>query len=177
MEAHGLAILGGEGHLTDRLVTGEVGIALGVFEGAKHPHFQIIANAFHVATTIIRVRPLIHSPYRVVTKKMPARATGDGVNAAGPPVGGAAPPAWRSPADGNLKMALERRDLAVGHRERRGQVPQRQRVRQSVGPAGGRRHQTQSGADGRGVASPSGNPPVGACQRHGALQKPPCAVG
>lgn len=48
-EAHGLAILVGEGHLTDGFIAGEHRVALGVFECAEHSHFEVIAYAFHVA--------------------------------------------------------------------------------------------------------------------------------
>jgi hypothetical protein len=48
-EADGMAVLILEGHSGDVLVAGEHGLARGVFECSKHPHFEIIADAFHVA--------------------------------------------------------------------------------------------------------------------------------
>ena len=48
-EPVGLAVFIGEGHVADRLVAGQFGITFGIFEGAEHPHFQIVAYAFHVA--------------------------------------------------------------------------------------------------------------------------------
>ena len=48
-EADGLAVLVLEGHGGDCLVAGEHGLARGVFECSEHPHFEIIADAFHVA--------------------------------------------------------------------------------------------------------------------------------
>jgi hypothetical protein len=38
-----------EGHLADRLVAGQLGITLGIFECTEHPHSQIVAYAFHGA--------------------------------------------------------------------------------------------------------------------------------
>ena len=48
-ELDGPAVLIGEGDRAYRLIAGKVGVALGIFEGAEHPHSQIIAYAFHVA--------------------------------------------------------------------------------------------------------------------------------
>ncbi len=60
-EAESLALLVGESHCADRLITGQVGLALCIFERAEHPHSQIIAYSFHVAgeagTSGMRGRP------------------------------------------------------------------------------------------------------------------------
>jgi hypothetical protein len=43
----GAAVFIGEGHLADRLVAGGIGITFGIFEGAEHPHLDIVADEFH----------------------------------------------------------------------------------------------------------------------------------
>ena len=48
-EADGVAVLVLEGHGADVLVAGEQGFSRGVFECSEHSHFDVVADAFHVA--------------------------------------------------------------------------------------------------------------------------------
>ena len=66
-----LAILVGEGHCADRLITGEVGLAECIFEGTEHPHSQIIAYAFHVAGEPAAAHPRVRHSISCCGEKMP----------------------------------------------------------------------------------------------------------
>lgn len=69
----GVAFFIGERHLANCLVTGVIGITFGVFEGAEHPHFDIVADAFHGAAKAASSNRRGRFLNRVAAKKMICR--------------------------------------------------------------------------------------------------------